>query len=570
MEVASVSIMSLFIYIATSKNVVEKKHFIQTFFNFLNVEDHNTIVLISAIIALTAIILGNSLSIYLNYKLTYFSAEVGHELGTALYKHYLLKPYIFYTTTSSSKLINNIYNEVSRVFSGIIAPLLNLNAKLILSLLFIANLLYANPKATLAMLIMVGGAYLIIFQLVKKFLELNGRALTDQNKNKYTALTESFSGIKEIKQIGIEKYYYEMYFSASLKAAYAYAKNTLISITPKFILETVAFGGIAAFIIFLLQTTTEPDAFLSILSLFAITGYKLLPALQMVFGSITSYKGNLNAFINIKNDLTEANQETSTFPQGNEKIIPLREIKLTNIMYSYPNKHTPAIQQVSISITPNTTVGFVGLSGSGKTTTADVILGILSAQHGEIICDDIQITNSNFRAWQNSLAYVPQSIFLANTTILENVSLGIEPKEVNHDKIIQSLSQANIYDHVKTLSKKEYSYTGEKGVQLSGGQRQRIGIARALYRDTPILIFDEATSALDGISEKKIMDAIYNLQNKKTIILIAHRLSTVKNCNTIYLFDNGQVVDTGSYDDLMKRNALFQKMANQPLAHATN
>ena len=395
-EVLSVSMMPLFLYVATNKNILQSNKKIQYLYNYFELQSHDSLIIVFALFSFFVILIGNGISLYLTYKLTYFSAEIGHDLGTSLFKHYLQKPYIYHTLNSSSKLLNNIHIEIMRFFSGVISPLLNLNAKLFVSVLFLGNLLYHNYKVTIILILTLSTTYYLIFLFVKKSLRNNGKIQTRENLNKYSAMTESFHGIKEIKQMGIEEFYYKKYFNASWKAAHAYAFNNLIALSPKFALEVMAFGGITTFIIFLLKNTTSIEIFLSTLSLFAITGYKLLPAVQMVFSSISTFKGNINAFHSIKYDLINSIEYTKSFKFSREQIFPKDEIILSNITFAYPNKDNPALKNVSLNIKPNTTVGFVGISGSGKTTTADIILGILSTKEGEISYDKIKVNDSNY------------------------------------------------------------------------------------------------------------------------------------------------------------------------------
>ena len=238
-----------------------------------------------------------------------------------------------------------------------------------------------------------------------------------------------------------------------------------------------------------------------------------------------------------------------------------RSIRLDNIQFTYPGKQEPALKGLNVDIPVNKVIGLVGATGSGKSTAIDLLLGLIEPQQGELLIDGEPVTAQRRRAWQNSLGFVPQSIFLADSSIRENIGFGLPPEAIDEQRAKNAASMAHLDELLSELPEGLGTRVGERGVQLSGGQRQRIGIARALYHDAEVLILDEATSALDGITEKLIMDAIHDFSGKKTIIMIAHRLATVKQCDVIYLMESGAVADSGSYQDLSKRNVTFRRMA---------
>lgn len=562
-ELVAVSTLPTFLYIASTKNVVETDEKVRYFFNYLNLQSHYELIQYAAFIALTLIISGNVASLCITYFLTKFSAEIGHELSSILFKHYLKKPYLFHVQNSSSKLINNIYSEVGRIFSGIFNPILQLNAKLILSIALVVNLFFNSPDVTLIMISVLGFIYVCIYLMVKNLLSKNGKVLTDSNITSYNTLNESLSGIKEIKQMQIEDFYHKKFFDSSIKRARAIANNQLISMFPKNILEIFAFGGGITFIIHLISGNKSFEEALPTLSLFAISGYKLMPAIQQVFSSISSAKSNINAFHNIKKDLQQAQATNSVgWEKSDTKIDFKNNIQLKEITFSYPNNNSPVLNDLTFDISKNESIALVGLSGSGKTTTVDVLLGILHQQIGSLYIDGKKITNQNISSFMNIMGYVPQTIFLSDSTLAENIALGENKEDIDIDRVIKALRMADLYDHVMTLEETIFTKVGERGVQLSGGQRQRVGIARVLYRSPEIIIFDEATSALDSLTEHNIMNSIDSLKDNKTILIIAHRLTTIQNCDKVLIFEKGQIVDSGTYDELITKNSLFQKMAN--------
>jgi ABC-type multidrug transport system fused ATPase/permease subunit len=373
---------------------------------------------------------------------------------------------------------------------------------------------------------------------------------------------EAFGGIKDIKILGKESSFLNLFSSPSKKFASNDASYESINETPKHIIEIIAIGGMLTVIIFMILAGNNISDFIPILTAYALGAYRLLPQLQKIFRSITSIRYHFPTVELIDHAFR-------TTPPGigiNFADIPKLKfhsgIKLEGIIFSYPNAEKTIIKNQNLLIKPNTSIAFVGPTGCGKTTLIDIILGLLEPNNGRIFIDDTEINNHNVKSWQKNLGYVPQSIYLTDDTIRNNIAFGVVSEDIDDDMIVHSAKMANIHDFITNELKDGYNtIIGERGIRLSGGQRQRIGIARAIYNDPSVLILDEATSALDTLTENAIMDAINNLSHKKTIIMVAHRITTVKNCDIIYFMENGAIVDYGGYDELYEKNASFRKMA---------
>jgi ABC-type multidrug transport system fused ATPase/permease subunit len=305
---------------------------------------------------------------------------------------------------------------------------------------------------------------------------------------------------------------------------------------------------------------------LPLLSVFALAGFKLLPGFQQIYYSFTTIRGNIAALENLKADL-EASSESSQnkliheVNDNLEKVLIKDSIKLKDIHFTYPNIEEPTLSGVNISVPAGKVIGLVGPSGSGKSTLIDIMLGLIEPSKGELSVDKTLINMENKRSWQNNLGFVAQRIFLSDSTIKENIAFGLSLEQIDNERVSRATAMAQLDDLIESLPEGIDTIVGERGVQLSGGQCQRIGIARALYHDAEVLIMDEATSSLDGLSEKLIMKAIHDLSGQKTIILIAHRLNTVKSCDIIYLLSEGKILDEGSYNDLVNRNEIFRNMS---------
>jgi HlyD family secretion protein len=328
-------------------------------------------------------------------------------------------------------------------------------------------------------------------------------------------------------------------------------------------MELVAFGSMISLVLFFfIMQNGNSASILPILSVYAVSGMKLLPAFQQIFAAVSSIKSNIGAFESIQHDVAEAIYNKSILPTSHKGLLyPKNQILVEDVSFIYQGKEHPVLNNLNLSIPANSTIGIVGPSGSGKSTLIDVLLGLIEPQKGHLKIDNELIGFHNRRLWQNSIGFVAQNIFLTEGTIAENIAFGISEDEVNLGQVNDALKLANLDSLVKSLKNGINTKVGERGVQLSGGQRQRIGIARALYHKAKVLVFDEATSSLDGLSEKAVMEAIHKFNGKKTIIMIAHRLKTIENCDLIFFLDNGIIKDYGTYDELIKKSSKFKMMS---------
>jgi len=308
-------------------------------------------------------------------------------------------------------------------------------------------------------------------------------------------------------------------------------------------------------------TTDSLAKTLPVTALYAFTGYRLMPAFQQIYGSLTNIRFNQEALDQLHKQLLET-REGTVFTEN--KKMPLKNsIQVRNVQYTYPGADKPALKGINLDIPSGHSIGFIGSTGSGKTTLVDVVLGLLTPQEGSIIVDGREIDAANRESFQHSIGYVPQEVILIDDTISANIAFGVSPEKINHDAVVYASKIANLHEFIITELSEEYdTKVGERGVRLSGGQRQRIGIARALYNKPEILVLDEATSALDNLTEKAVMEAITGMGDKITSITVAHRLSSIRNCDNIFILKNGEFEAHGKYEELLASNAIFKKMVN--------
>jgi ABC-type multidrug transport system fused ATPase/permease subunit len=408
---------------------------------------------------------------------------------------------------------------------------------------------------------LLGLAYGAIYVLMSGYLKRLGQARVNANKERFTAVSEAFGAAKEVKVGGLEHVYVKRFAKSAEIYAKGQAAAKVIAQLPRFVLEAVAFGGMLLLTLYLMGKSEGFAAALPIISLYAFAGYRLMPALQQIYGAVTQLRFAGASLDALHKDLSSLR----TVDLEPRPIIPLpltQAIRLEQVSYRYPNATQLALQSIDLSIPARSTVGFVGTTGSGKTTLVDLILGLHEAQKGCLSVDGQPITSSNRREWQRSIGYVPQQIFLADDSIAANIAFGVNTEDIDQAATERAAKIASLHDFVvKDLPQGYATTVGERGVRLSGGQRQRIGIARALYHNPEVLILDEATSALDSFTEQAVMEAVNNLTHRITIILVAHRLSTVRQCDQIYLLERGEVKCGGSYEELMHQNPQFRLLA---------
>lgn len=502
-------------------------------------------------------------SMYVTWRLSLYAQQVGAELSTRLYQHYMQQPWLFHASGSSSQLINRIAQESERVTEKLIRPLMQMNAKGVMAMVMATAIFIFNPLVAFAGIILFAIAYLVLFRTVRKTLTRNGKVVTRNNQLRFKLMNEGFGGIKDTLLLGRQADFNQRFAATSQAWGRAKGVTQGLSQAPRYAMELLAFGAVISLVLYLLAAYDgNLGEILPVLSIYALAGFKLLPAFQQIYTSLASVKGNIASFDSLEEDLA-ASQDTSAGRPGAAagKLPPQQGITLENIHFRYPGKKEKALDGLTLHIPRNQVIGLVGASGSGKSTAIDILLGLMEPQQGALKVDGDALSGDALRAWQNSVGFVPQAIFLADASIRENIAFGLPPEQIDDERVTRAAQMAHLDELLERLPEGLNTRVGERGIQLSGGQRQRIGIARALYDDAEVLVLDEATSALDGITEKLVMDAIHDFSGKKTIIMIAHRLATVKQCNTIYMLADGQVVDQGSYEELAERNDVFRRMA---------
>jgi HlyD family secretion protein len=512
---------------------------------------------------LVMLFLSSIVSMFTTWKISMFATRVGAEISGKLFTHYLKQEWLFHTSSSSAQLTKKVAVEASRVAIGIVMPLMHMNARIVLALFMGITIFVYDPMVAATGMIIFMISYFIIFKLVRSELQRNGKAISDVNEERFRLMNEGFGGIKEVILMGRDFDFIERFTKTGDVLAHSQGTNVTLTQVPRYLMELITFGSMIALILYLIANYDgNLGMILPILSVYALAGFKLLPAFQLIYTSLARIKGNSPGFISIQKDLTDSLNTKETITQPERTFLQAKnQVSLENVTFTYPGNEESAIYQVNIAIPVNSVIGIVGPSGSGKSTLIDVLLGLIKPQQGNLCIDNEAINDQNRRSWQNTIGFVAQNIFLSEGTIAENIAFGVPKNEINYDQVYKAIELAHLTELIEGYKKGIDTRVGERGAQLSGGQCQRVGIARALYHKAEILVFDEATSSLDGITEKMIMEAIHNFSGKKTIIMIAHRLTTVQKCDKIFFLDKGRVIDEGTYKQLIETNEHFRNMA---------
>tara|TARA_B110000008_G_scaffold279847_1_gene329067 strand:+ start:4226 stop:5989 length:1764 start_codon:yes stop_codon:yes gene_type:complete len=544
-----------FIAVLSNPDFIETNFILNSMFrtsNIFGVTNHTEFMFALGVLVFVLLVVSLSFKALTTYVQARFVYMCEHSISRRLIEGYLNQPYSWFLNRNSAELGKTILSEMSQVVGGGIKPLIEILAKGMVATALIILLMITDFKLALIVGISISASYGIIFYLIRSFLSRIGKKRFKSNEFRYNIINEVFGGIKEVKIGGLEKTYVKRFSDPSIDYARTQAYASALQQLPRFALEVIAFGGILLVILSYIGQNNSFNTALPIITLYAFAGYRLMPAVQQIYSSFTQLNFVGPALNKLHDDIK--NLDPYNYNQ-NQSVLPFKDkITLKNIHYFYPNASRTTLKDISINIPVQTTVGLIGATGCGKTTAVDIILGLLQAQKGTLEVDGQIITKHNTRAWQRSIGYVPQNIYLADDTVASNIAFGEDPEYIDQKAVEKSSKIANLHDFVMDELPHKYQTTiGERGIRLSGGQRQRIGIARALYNNPKVLILDEATNALDSQTEQAVMDAVNKLSKDITIILIAHRLNTLKKCDIIFKLEKGKLVDQGTFDELIER-----------------
>lgn len=554
-----------FVAVLTNPGLIETNSILNMMFqvsNFFGINNNQQFLFILGVFVFLILLFSlffKSLVIFVQAR---FISMREYSIAKLVVEKYLHQPYSWFLNRHSAEIGKTILSEIANVVSGGLGPLMDIITKGLISIAIITLLILVDPILALIISFVIVGTYGLLIYFIRSYLSQIGKQNLKNNELRFIAISDAFGALKEVKVGGLEQYYIKQFSDPARSLAQKRATAIISKQLPHFILEAIAFGGILIIILYMMAQTNSFNDTLPIISLYAFAGYRLMPAIQGIYSGFNNLTFVTPSINRLYEDLKNI-KPINNFNQDRSILYVNKKISLKNIHFCYPNASQMTLNDISLTIPAKSTVGFVGRTGSGKTTVADVILGLLQAQKGTLEIDENIITTQNSRSWQRAVGYVPQQIYLTDDTIAANIAFGVEPKDIDQNMIEKVSKIAKLHNFVINELPNKYQTTiGERGVRLSGGQRQRIGISRALYHNPTVLILDEATNSLDIETEQAVMDAVNNLGKNLTIILIAHRLNTLKNCDIIFKLDKGQLVGQGSYKELIN----FDKDFSLPLS----
>jgi ABC-type bacteriocin/lantibiotic exporter with double-glycine peptidase domain len=564
-EAIGVASILPFMALVAHPGIIQTNRWLHALYAGLHFTSEAAFLVFVGFVVLAVTLVSNGLSAFSTWYMHRFVWAKHHALGTELLNRYLDEPYSYYLNRNTAAFTKNIVSEVALVIRGLLTPLVNGVASALVVLLIFALLLAVNPQLALIVVGVLGGAYAAVYTFVRRRQGQLGRRRVKANKARYQAASEAFGAIKVLKVSHREAYFVERFEQPSSVFARTMASNQIIASVPRYAMQSLAFGGILLVVLYLLFTERSLSAALPMMSLYALAAYRLMPALQQLFAGVIEVRFNAPALDLLHADLSRGKRlDRAAAQRRTAYVSPVlfqHEFALESVTFAYDGAAAAAIRDLSLHVRRNSAIGLIGPTGAGKTTLVDIILGLLLPQEGQLTVDGVPIDADNVMGWQRLLGYVPQHIYLSDDTMRRNIAFGVSEAEIDEERVLRAVRIAHLDQFVAELPKGVNTRVGERGIRLSGGQRQRIGIARALYHDPEILIFDEATSALDGITERGVMQAIRSLTNEKTIIMVAHRLTTVRDCEIIYLMQDGRITSQGSYGDMVRNNETVRAMA---------
>ena len=563
LEVAGIGMIPAFVAIVADPDRVLQAEWLQPLIESLEISTSKDLLIWGSGALVGVFLLKSAYVIAFNYFESRFIYNRRFLVSHRLMSSYMQAPYTFHLQRNTAELLRNITQEINVVSNIVITNLLKMTRESIITLAILGFLFAVEPLITIIVIglssLGAGGFILMNRKKMKQF----GIEEQARRAEMIKTVQQGLGGIKDARVLNREGEFVNKFKTEAFESTRLMAYIKFIQQIPKPVVETTAVVGMLLISTFLVWQGRDISVIIPILTLFAMATVKLMPSVQLLSSMYTNLRYNLVSIDPIYDDLKELEGFRTSFLADRKKknSLSLKEkIEINDIWYKYPGSDEQALKEITLTISKGEAIGFVGESGAGKTTIIDLLLGLLKPQQGTVYVDgkDIQ---KNLSAWQRNIGYIPQSIYLADESLCNNIAFGIPEEEIDQDKIEEAVELAQLETMVNRLPNGIDTMIGENGTRISGGQRQRVGIARALYHKPDILIMDEATSALDNITEKQITKAIEALKGDRTLIMIAHRLTTVQNCDKLYLMKNGYVIDSGTYDELVEKSNEFRKMA---------
>ncbi len=565
LQVAGIGSFAPFVAVVADPSIVETQPILNRIYTELGFDSHFAFLVFLGAGAFAVMLFDAAFRILVTYGLHRYAGNRRYMMGLRLFRQYLYQPYGYFLDHNTSELSKNLLSEVDQVINGVVKPALHIFAELFSAAAILVFLLVVNPYVALASAVVFGAIYAALTFGIRPLVRHYGKEVREANRLRYKSSSEAFGAIKDVKILGKEPAFARKYGEGAKRFAKTQAAKRMLSTLPVKIMKPLSMGFAIALILVLLAVYGSVVEALPLVAIYALAVQRLMPHLRGLFRHGTTIRYYSHTVDSLYNDMTStppppAEKDRKLAERAVERMPFRSTVELRGVSFAYPTSPAPVLDTINLLIEKNTTVGFVGTTGCGKTTLVDVIMCLLEPSAGEILVDGAPIAEVG--RWQRNFGYVPQHIYLSDDSVAANIAFGI-PEELRDQGAVEKAARvANLHDFVVGELPDGYQTTvGERGIRFSGGQRQRVGIARALYHDPDILVMDEATSALDTVTEDAVMDAIHNLMHTKTIILIAHRITTVRECDKICMLERGRMVAEGDYSTLLAENETFRSLA---------
>ena len=551
-EIISIGAVLPFLTVLTAPERIFQLPAAQPFIRAVGMNSASQLLLPFTVIFGFAALSSGGLRLLLMWASTRLSFATGADMSISVYRRTLYQPYSVHVARNSSEIINGISSKTGTVIVTFSSILSFISATIIL-LAILITLISVDPVIALTAFAGFGLLYAIIIKITQSRLVVNSQRIAHESTQVIKSLQEGLGGIRDVLIDGTQATYCQIYRNADLPSRRAQGNNLFISSSPRFALEALGMLLISGLAYMLALQPNGIAKAIPVLGALALGAQRLLPMLQVAYGAWSNIKGSEASLHDALELLDQPLPDYADQPPA--KPLPFhKQIELNNLSFRYTERTPQVLNTLNLAIYKGSRTGFIGVTGSGKSTLLDIVMGLLQPTEGTLAIDGQSITSDNNRAWQAHIAHVPQAIYLSDSTIEENIAFGIPKGKIDHERVKQAALKAQIADIIETWPKKYKTYVGERGIRLSGGQRQRIGIARALYKQADVIIFDEATSALDNETEQAVMQAIETLGQDLTVLIIAHRLTTLKNCDQIVELADGGIKRIGTYDEIVSKD----------------
>jgi ATP-binding cassette, subfamily B, bacterial PglK len=566
MKAAGVASILPFLQLLADPNGVENSRILGWAYSTFAFTSRQSFLFAVGLTVLVILMLGNGMGALVTWAEARFAAKRNHSLSLRLLESYLRRPYAYFLTQNSAGLSRNLLSEVHAVVTGVLMQVLEISSRLVVVTFVLGVIFLIDPGIALVTGLLFGGLYGGIYWAIRRYVHELGRRRVRANKVRFRYAAEMFAGIKEVKLFGLERVMLKQFAKPSLEVSVVQERVKLMAQLPRFALETVAFGVILLILLYLIRDGQQTTEILPLLGLYAFASYRMIPELQTIFAGVTKLRGHAAALDVLVADLdrtaTEGSRTGSLKPP---EPLPFRYcIELDGLEFRYPAGEVPVLRGIDLRIERGEWLALVGPTGSGKSTLVDLLLGLLEPTGGSLRVDAVPVGRHNVAAWQRNTSYVPQHIFLVDETVARNIAFGEGGEQIDMERVREAARVAQILDFIEQELPKGFdTVIGERGIRLSGGQRQRLGIARALYRRPRLLVLDEATSALDSATEQAFFQALREHYRDCTVISIAHRLTTTRAFDRIYVIDQGTLADSGSFVELRARNRHFASLGGE-------